>query len=51
MYRNKICFLRYNYGSSNENGPDRPKGSGTIRRCDLIGESEALGVDFEVSET
>jgi hypothetical protein len=33
----------------NEYGPHRLIGSGTIRRCDLVGGSVSLGVSFEAS--
>ncbi|EGW11090.1 hypothetical protein I79_009899 [Cricetulus griseus] len=38
------------YGGLNKDGSHRLTGSGTIRRCGLVGEIMSLGVGFEVSE-
>lgn len=37
-------------GDLNENGLHRLRGSGTIRRCDIVGGTMSLGVGWEVSK-
>jgi len=37
-------------GGLNENGPQRPIGSGTTGWCGFVGRNVSLGMGFEVSE-